>query len=102
MSSNKVYYKRIDLIRIFSCLAILLYHLNIIEGGYLAVCTFFVLSGYLTCVSAFKNERFSLKEYYVNKLKKIYLPLLIVVFMTIAVISFLPNIYFCFCYLEFY
>ena len=89
---KKEYFKRIDYIRIISCIAILLYHLNIIKGGYLAVCTFFVLTGYLSVISAVKKEKFSLKEYYINKVKKIYLPLLIVVFSSIAVISLLSFI----------
>ena len=89
---KKEYYKRIDYLRIISCIAILLYHLNILKGGYLAVCTFFVLTGYLSVISAVKKEKFSLKEYYINKFKKIYLPLLIVVFSSIAVISLLTFI----------
>ena len=89
---KKDYYKRIDYIRIISCIAILLYHLNLLKGGYLAVCTFFVLTGYLSVISGFNKEKFSLKEYYINKLKKIYLPLIIVVFSSIAVISFLTFI----------
>jgi len=89
--SNK-YYKYLDLIRIFSCIAVFLYHLNILKGGYLLVCTFFVLSGYLSCISAFKNEKFSFKSYYIKKLKHLYLPLLLVVFTTIALISFFPDI----------
>ena len=92
MNSSKKYYHTIDLIRLLSCFAILLYHLNILKGGYLAVCTFFVLSGYLSCISAFRKEKFSILSYYSNRLLKIYLPLVVVVFLTIAVISFLPNI----------
>ena len=53
----KKYYKDIDLIRLFSCIAVLLYHLNILNGGYLAVCIFFVISGYLSCVSLFKKNK---------------------------------------------
>ena len=67
MSSSKKYYKDIDFIRVLSCIAILLYHLNILKGGYLAVCIFFVLSGYLSCISAFRKEKFSLKTYYSNR-----------------------------------
>ena len=92
MKSSKKYYKDIDFIRVLSCISILLYHLNILKGGYLAVCTFFVLSGYLSCICAFKKKKFSLKEYYSNRLLKIYVPLIIVVFITISIISFLPNI----------
>ena len=71
----KKYYRDMDIIRVIACIAILLYHLDILKGGYLAVCTFFVLSGYLSCLSAFSKEKFLLKDYYINRLKNIYLPL---------------------------
>lgn len=89
---SKKYYKDINLIRVIACIGVILYHLNILKGGYLAVCTFFVLSGYLSTISAFKKEEFSLKEYYKNRLTKIYIPLLIIVFITVGIISLLPNI----------
>ena len=75
----KKYYRDLDLIRLLACVAVLLYHFNILKGGYLAVCTFFVLSSYLSCTSAFRKEKFSLKEYYLSRLLKLYLPLVIVV-----------------------
>ena len=89
MEHIKKYYKNIDIIRLLACIAILLYHLNILKGGYLAVCTFFVLSGYLSCVSAFKKEKFNILEYYYNRIKKIYIPLIIVVFMSVSIVSIL-------------
>lgn len=89
---NKKYYKHLDILRVFACLAILLYHLNILKGGYLAVCTFFVLSGYLSCISAFQKDKFSFKSYYYNRLLKLYIPLFVIVFVTIAIIAWLPNI----------
>lgn len=91
MGSSK-YYKNIDLIRLLACIAVFLYHLNILKGGYLAVCVFFVLSGYLSCVSALKKEKFSIISYYFNRLKRVYLPLIVVVFISVAVISFFSNI----------
>lgn len=84
-NKNKYYYK-LDIIRILSCIAILLYHLNILKGGYLAVCIFFVLSGYLSCVSLFKKDKVDLFKYYLDRLKKIYLPLIIVVFITCGIV----------------
>ncbi len=92
MSDSSKYYKDISLIRVIACLAVILYHLNILNGGYLAVCSFFVLSGYLSCISLFKKEKISLKEYYIHLVLKTYLPLLIVVFLTIAFVSFFPSI----------
>lgn len=92
MKSSKKYYKDLDLIRVALCIGILLYHLNIFKGGYLAVCAFFVLSGYLSCKSLFNKKEISLKQYYLNRLSKIYFPLLLVVFISISVISFIPSI----------
>lgn len=92
MECSKKYYKNINLIRLIACLGVLLYHFGILKGGYLAVCIFFVLSGYLSCISAFRKEKFSLLKYYSNRLLKIYVPLLAVVFITIFVISLFPNI----------
>ncbi len=92
MKRSKKYYKYLDYIRVLALINVLLYHLNILKGGYLAVCVFFVLSGYLSVISAFKTKKFSFKEYYKKILLKIYLPLLIVVFGTVVVISIFPNI----------
>ncbi len=92
MEMKKTYYKHLDILRVVSFLAVLLYHLNLLPGGYLAVCSFFVLSGYLSVISAFQKEHFSLLHYYKSRLLKIYLPLVIVVFLTIAVLSFFPTI----------
>lgn len=83
----KKYYKRLDLIRLISCFAVLFYHIGFLKGGYLAVCTFFVLSGYLSVVSAYGKEKFSIKDYYVNRVLKIYLPLLIVVSLSIVFVN---------------
>lgn len=88
---EKKYYKRLDIIRVIACLAVLFYHLDLLKGGYLAVCTFFVLSGFLSCVSAFKKDKFNFLEYYKSRLTKIYIPLVIVVFLSITLISFVPN-----------
>ena len=89
---KKKYYFKLDLLRIIACICILLYHLSILKGGYLFVCTFFVLTAYLSCISSFKKEKFSIKDYYINRLKKIYLPLLIVTFITIFATSFVKNL----------
>lgn len=92
MKDSKGYYIALDILRVMACIAILFYHLNFLKGGYLAVCSFLVLSSYLAVISASKRNKFSFKDYYLSRLKKIYLPLLIIVFITIAVISFIPNI----------
>ena len=86
------HFEYLDLMRIMLLVSVFLYHLDILKGGYLAVCSFFVLSGYLAVISGFKKEKFSFKEYYLSRLKKIYLPLLAVVFVTIGAISFFSSI----------
>lgn len=93
MESSKKYYKDLNIIRLVACIAVLFYHLGLLKGGYLAVCTFFVLTGYLSVVSSFKKKTFSIKEYYKNRLIKVYIPLVIVVFITIGVTSFFKNVY---------
>lgn len=90
---DKKYYIGIDYIRVIACIAIFLYHLGLLKGGYLAVCMFFVLSGYLAWKSAFSEKYFSVKSYFGKKLKKVYIPLLLFVFVTIAVVSLIPNVH---------
>ncbi|MDD6467231.1 MAG: acyltransferase, partial [Erysipelotrichaceae bacterium] len=77
----------LDKFRAILCLAVLLYHLDLLKGGYLAVCCFFALSGYLSTRSLLKKEKVDLKKHYLSRLKKIYLPLLVVVLTSIAIIS---------------
>ncbi|MBQ8131641.1 MAG: acyltransferase, partial [Bacilli bacterium] len=91
-SSKKKYYFGLDIIRNISCIAVLLYHMGYLKGGFLAVCTFFVLSGYLSCISAFRKEKFSFLTYYKDRIVHIYVPLLIVVFLSIFTISLIPSI----------
>ena len=89
---NRKYYKYLDFIRLISCIAVFLYHLNMLKGGYLAVCIFFVLTGYLSFTSSFNKENFSIKNYYLSRLKSIYLPFIIVVFISVFTITLIPSI----------
>ena len=93
MEENKTYYRRLDVVRDLSCILVLLYHLNIVQGGFLAVCTFFTLSGYLSCISALKNQNFSVKSYYIKRIKKLYFPLIVVVFITVIMAKLNPIIH---------
>ena len=86
------YFKKIDMLRLFLCTAVLLYHLEILKGGYLAVSSFFVLSGFLSIVSFRSRKGFDLKSCYLNRLKRVYLPLLAVVFISVGVISLIDSI----------
>ncbi|MGN1399587.1 MAG: acyltransferase family protein [Erysipelotrichaceae bacterium] len=82
----------LDIFRAVLCLAVLLYHLNLLKGGYLAVCCFFVLSGYLTTRSLLKKSKVDLKKHYISRFKKIYLPLLVVVLISIGAISLIKDV----------
>ena len=50
-----------------------------------------MLTGYLSCVSCFRKEKFSLIKYYKDRFIHIYLPLLIVAFITILCVTFLTS-----------
>ena len=84
---KKNYNLNISLLRCIFCIAVLLYHTNILNGGYLAVCSFFALTGYFSVISVYKTK--SIIPYYVKRVKKIYLPLLIVVALSIVSINLL-------------
>ena len=92
MGSKSKYFEKLDLVRLVSCILVFLYHLNIIKGGFFAVCTFFVLSGYLSSISLFKKDKVSLKDYYYKKFVHLYIPLLIVTLLSLAVIYFIKDI----------
>lgn len=82
----------IDLIRALLCIIILLYHMGLLKGGYLAVCSFFVLSGYLSAQSLRKVD-FSALSYYKSRLLRVYLPLIMVVLVSLSVcLLMLPNL----------
>ena len=89
---SNIHYQKLDTLRVLSCIAVFLYHLNLLKGGFLAVCIFFTLSGYLSCLSQLNKEKFSIKDYYISRIKKIYIPLFIVVMLTIATLTLFPNI----------
>lgn len=84
---KKNYNLNISLLRCIFCIAVLLYHTNILNGGYLAVCSFFALTGYFSVISVYKTK--SIIPYYVKRVKKIYLPLLIIVALSIVSINLL-------------
>ncbi len=88
---GKEYFKDIDFIRLLSCIAVFLYHLDLLKGGYLAVCTFFVLSGFLSVASSLKKENFSIISYYKNRFINIYIPFFIVVFLSILFVTVLTD-----------
>ena len=93
MKKSKDYYYNLDIIRIISCLGVLFYHLGLLKGGFLSVCSFFVLSGYLSYYSLSSKQKVSLKDYYLKRFQHIYLPLLIVVLITVGITYLIPVIH---------
>lgn len=88
----KKYLRRIDILKIFSCAAVLLYHLGLLKGGYLAVCTFFVLSGYSAVRSLQIKKTVSWKDHYRRRAQRLYLPLLLSVLLSIGLLVFFPQV----------
>ena len=82
---KKNYFKYWDVFRALLVIAVLMYHLGILKGGFLAVCCFFALSGYLTARSLYDKDLKYLGKYYLSRLKKLYLPLLTVVSVTMII-----------------
>ena len=92
METDKKYIKHLDILRILACVSILLFHLGLIKGGYLAVCLFFTLSGYLGCVKSFRREKFNILKYYKDKFINIYIPMVLVLLVTVYVSKFFTDI----------
>ena len=88
---NKSRNKKIEYLRALSCIAVFLYHLGVLKGGYLAVGSFFVLSGYFTASSLMKRRKHLVGRYYLNRFLGLYLPMLIFVFVTVCVVSLFSN-----------
>ena len=74
-------------------MAVFLYHLKLLKGGYLAVCGFFAISGYLTCKSILNADDFSLVKFYIKRVIRLYLPMVVVVFISIGAVLLLCDAY---------
>lgn len=77
----------LDGLRAIAVLAVVGYHLRFaaVPGGFAGVDVFFVLSGYLICsilLSDLKRDRFSLREFYVRRIRRILPALLTVLLAT--------------------
>ncbi|MBO4359279.1 MAG: acyltransferase, partial [Eubacteriaceae bacterium] len=89
---EKTRYRYLDVLRAVLCTAVLCYHLGILRGGYLAVCGFFVLSGYLSANSLSSAGDIRLGRWYASRFRRLYLPLAITAFLTVGVVSLFPDI----------
>jgi len=73
---------------------VLLFHFypSFFSIGYLGVDIFFVISGYLITNIIFKNDKFSFLDFYLNRLKRIIPPILVILFFSsvFSLFLFLP------------
>ena len=88
--------KGMDGLRGIAIIGITLFHMfpNIFKGGYLGVVLFFVLTGFLMVITNKKkmeNKEFSVIKFYVSRIKRLYPPLLVMVFTTLGIYFFLAN-----------
>ena len=92
--AKKRYSYGLDLLRLLSTVAVLVYHLDPdgIPGGYLAVCSFLVLHGYLFVLSFLKNEKPSLIRHYLKRLRRLYLPMAVTVAVTVLSLRLAPDV----------
>lgn len=87
-------------LRTIGVLTVILYHLwpKVIQGGFLGVVLFFVLSGYLVTDSLLreyeKTKRINILGFWGRRLKRLY-PLMIVVFLVVTpyILFFQPNLW---------
>ncbi len=78
----------IDGLRAIAVLSVILFHINktLIPGGFVGVDIFFVISGFLISLNILKDlerGRFSITDFYRRRIKRIALPMLIVVGLTL-------------------
>lgn len=88
--------KGMDGLRGIAIIGITLFHMfpNVFKGGYLGVVLFFVLTGFLMVITNKKkmeNREFSAIKFYISRIKRLYPPLLVMVFTTLGVYFFLAN-----------
>ena len=94
MEKNDKYLYGLDILRIISTVAVLIYHISpeTLPGGYLAVCVFLVLHGYLFVASNNHKEHFSIIKHFGKRIIRLYLPLVIVTALTIFGLRYAKDI----------
>ena len=88
----------VDGLRAIAVLAVIIFHINksLIPGGFVGVDIFFVISGFLISLHILKDierDKFSLLEFYRRRIKRLALPLLVMVAVTMlaAAVLMLPS-----------
>lgn len=78
------YIKHLDGLRGVSIIFVVLYHIkpNLFSGGYVGVDVFFVISGYLITSKIVSENNFEIKNFYINRFKRLYPATLTVLIIT--------------------
>lgn len=89
---SKKYIAGIDFLRVFALSGVVFYHAfpSWIPGGFLGVCLFFIISGYLLFLnteSTIQNKNFNLFTYFKRRGRKIYPALFVMVMSVIAFLT---------------
>ena len=84
----------LDGLRTIAIFGVTAFHLmpQVFHGGYLGVCLFFILTGFLSayqCEVKFQDGTFGIFSYYVKRLRRIYPDLIFVILVTIGAFYFL-------------
>ena len=95
---SQSYYPHIDSLRAFAVLAVVIFHINhdYLKGGFVGVDIFFVISGFLITdqiLRAVKDNRFSFKNFYSRRIRRILPAALSVIVFTVLItqVLFLPE-----------
>lgn len=96
--SSKLHLKKLDEIRGFAALYVVLYHLvprlnclpeKIIQiffsYGQEAVMLFFLLSGFVIYISVYNKPQLSFKDYFLRRFRRIYFPFILAIILSIIV-----------------
>lgn len=91
MSSSIKYRAEIDGLRAIAVISVIIYHLNAnwLPGGFLGVDIFFVISGFLITgiiINEIQENRFSFKDFYTRRIKRIY-PAFIAVMALVSLVA---------------
>ena len=91
MSSSIKYRAEIDGLRAIAVISVIIYHLNAnwLPGGFLGVDIFFVISGFLITgiiITEIQENRFSFKDFYTRRIKRIY-PAFIAVMALVSLVA---------------
>jgi len=91
---SRQYRSEIDGIRTIAVLSVILFHFEfkLFSGGFVGVDIFFVISGFLitqNIVVDFYKEKFSLKSFYIKRVRRLFPALFTVLLLTIFIAFFL-------------